>query len=61
MKKFFNLRIFWICQTVQKSDGYFHHEFRNWFNGEIESVFAGYNWRALNKRSTSWETVKGRL
>jgi len=59
-----NWRIFWICDLVQIEDGYWYHRYTHLFRrkGEwVHVVFAGYNKRAINRKSTSWKTLKERL
>ena len=62
MKKFFeSQRIFWICNLSQRGDGYWYHYFYNWITKREEKIFAGYNIKAINQRSTSWRTLKERI
>ena len=56
-----NLRIFWVCELAEYSDGYFYHYWYNWITDREEKVFAGYNKNACNKVSTSWKAVKARV
>lgn len=61
MKNFLNLRIFWTCTLGQGADGYYYYYWNNWANNRYDTIFAGYSKRGLNKKSTSWKTVKERL
>jgi hypothetical protein len=56
-----NLRIFWTCELDEGADGYYYHYWDNWLTNKHEAVFAGYNKKAVNKKSTSWKAVKARL
>jgi hypothetical protein len=60
MQKLLNLRIFWICNLIERSDGYYY-EWINWANQREELFFAGYNRRALNKKEKSFKIIKDRL
>lgn len=47
-------RIFWVCTTSDHGDGYIYHYWHNMLWDLSVLVFAGYNHRALRKKSTTF-------
>lgn len=52
-----NLRIFWTCSLYEGGDGWYYHIWKNWLTKEKKQVFAGYNKKALNKKSTTFKVA----
>lgn len=61
MKNLFNLRIFWTCRIDEGADGYFYYYWENFINNKHDTIFAGYNKKALNNKNKSWKIVKERI
>ena len=51
------LRIFWTCSLIENGTGYFYHNWSNWATGFSTDVFAGYNRKALNRKSTTFQVA----
>ena len=61
MKQFLNSYIFWTCSLYEGGCGFWYHHWRNWITRESHDVFAGYSKRALNKKRSTWQTIKERI
>ena len=51
-------RIFWTCETVLESDGYYYHRWRNYLWVMEKNIFAGYTYKALRKKSSTFKDLK---
>lgn len=58
---FFENRIFWSCYLHLAEDGWYYYVWENWFLEHYEGIFAGYNYKALNTKRSSFYTLKERL
>ena len=56
MTRLLHLRLLWSCTLTEGGDGYYYHEWTHLF-GTKKLVFAGYNKKALNRKSSTFKTV----
>lgn len=60
-RELFKRRIFWKCTVVNESDGWYYHQWSNWFIDRSEIIFAGYSRFAMNNKDTTFRTVTERI
>lgn len=51
-------RIFWTCYVFQGNDSYYYHRWFNYLWYIEKDIFAGYHYKALRKKSSTFKDIK---